>query len=390
MKIAFITTGLPTENHGAAISTGLIVEQLQSVGIDVDIYSISGKEQKTQKINERMYEIPEGLGTHFPKRVEQNIMAWEYMPDLSKYDLVHIYNSSPSPAINLRNWFFNVDVPTIVTYNNLNWVCTNWTKYLQDGCPPYGLFKTIAYSYKEGIGIPLLPIKLGLETTAKYLAKRADLVTVQTSGMKSVLENCGYTSANLDVVPNLLDNRFDIVPDTDNKIMYAGRLSEKKGVLDILNAFIEIETELVANWEFEIYGSGDLEQKIREQYTSHPHISLNYSPYNKLPEIYRNAAVLVHGSKYPEPFSRTWLEAMASETAIVASQNPSSQAVLSDFAELYNPFDPDDLKSTLRSVLEDKDKRIEMQREGKKAVEQYRPDTVIETYRSLYERVLSE
>ena len=301
----------------------------------------------------------------------------------SEYDIIHTYGFGVLPGVVLE-----ADVPVLGTANNLEWVCINWMGYLREGCPEYGVRDAIRLARQDGYGPLGLPLKLLFESSFKQLARRADGFTVQTPGMKTVLDRCGYNPSKLAVVPNLLDPRFEQEGTREeDRIIYVGRLAEKKGITDIVEAYLSLPASLRDRFQFDVYGSGPMEERVRELIAAeNGSISMEYCPHEELPDVYRGASVLVHGSKYPEPFSRTWLEAMASGTAIVCSENPSSTTVLDGIAEFYDPFDTPALRETLSTVLTDDERRSTMVDRGIEALPQYRPETVVDQYIDLYER----
>ena len=387
MKVALTSSSSPLKDGGAAESTRLISEGLRERGLEVDVFSTTGDKRKNVREREGVYKIPSGDTYPGPSRIGVNISTLRHI-DLSRYDIVHAYGLACVPGMILKSKISRNSPPILGTANNLNWICTNWTRYLEQGCPDYGLKKIVEYSLAEGYRLQL-PAKVGLEMVGKGLTKQGDYITTQTTGMKDIMMRCGYNGNQLEVVPNLLDDRFDISSDQPNRtVMFVGRLIERKGVVDIFDAFVDTEKTLSEEWELKIFGGGKLKPKLEKMAEKRDNVSVDYCPYVKLPEVYKEAAVLVHGSKYPEPFSRTWLEAMASETAIVASRNPSSEAVLSDCAELYDPFDKESLRDSLRSVLSNKEKRDRLREKGKMKVEEFRADKVVNAYVDIYERLL--
>lgn len=383
MKIAFISVGYyPEHPGGASVSTRLIVDELRRRGVEVTVFTTTGTGTRIREITEEHYELPNGTGYPLPDRVGKNYTALKHLPD-EEYDLIHVYGLGPLPGVVSR-----CSVPVLGTANNLEWVCINWTDYLRAGCPEYGLRYAISLARQDGYGA-LLPFKIGMEAVGKRLSKQADHLTVQTDGMSRILQRCGYPAGNLTTVPNLLDPQFEVdEAENDNELLYIGRLVDKKGAPDIVGAYTDLPAEIRENWAFRIFGNGPEKERIqRIASRSDSEISVEYCPYERLPEVYGRASVLVHGSKYPEPFSRTWLEAMASETSIVASENPSSRAVLSDSAELYDPFDKEDLRESLLSVLSEEAKRSRLRENALKSLENYRIETVVSSYLDIYEDI---
>jgi glycosyltransferase involved in cell wall biosynthesis len=388
MNVAFISTGYyPTHSGGASISTRLIVDQLRSLGHTVDVYTATGEGTDSQQIAEDHYEFPDGSGYVLPTRVGANYSAVRHLDDLSAYDVVHVYGAGTLPGVVVRS-----KTPVLCTVNNLAWVCINWSDYLRAGCPEYGLREAVTLAWQDGYSPLTLPLKLALEGTFKRLAKLADHFTVQTEGMRTILSRCGYPKTDLSVVPNLLDPQFLYDSNSNqDQILIVGRLIKKKGVDDIVRAYVDLPAKLRERFQLKLYGSGPLEDSITDlaQRTG-ADIEIGYTPYENLPAAYENASVLIQGSKYPEPFSRTWLEAMASETAIVCSENPSSRAVLGGIAELYDPFNPETLEHTLRNVLSDGNHRKKMATRGKTAVAQFEPTKVVSRYVTHYEQLVDE
>lgn len=381
MDVALVSTGYyPQHSGGASISTRLITDELRSAGHDVDVYTTTGSVRDCIQIDTNLYEIPSGSSYRLPKRIGKNYSAVRHLPDLEQYDVVHVYGLGTAPGIVLRS-----PIPVLGTINNLDWVCINWTEYLRAGCPTYGLRQAVSLAYRDGYG-PLIPLKLALEGTFKRIVKNIDHFTVQTEGMKSILARCGYNESSLTVVPNLLDERFLCEPEQSTKtIVSVGRLVEKKGVDDIASVFADLPLDLRDQWELKLYGDGPLADTIEELVANTgASIDIDYVPYEKLPSVYQDASLMIQGSKYPEPFSRTWLEAMASGTPIICSKNPSSKSVLGGIAEFYDPFDRSSLAQTLEELLLNAEKRKQMASSGKSAISKYKPERVVAEYRSLY------
>jgi glycosyltransferase involved in cell wall biosynthesis len=384
MRVAFVSTGYyPVHSGGASISTRLIVDQLRDAGHKVDVFTTTNDGTGLEQGRPDLRELPDGTASVFPRRFGKNHGVVRNLDGFSEYDIIHTYGFGVLPGVVLE-----ADVPVLGTANNLEWVCINWMGYLREGCPEYGVRDAIRLARQDGYGPLGLPLKLLFESSFKQLARRADGFTVQTPGMKTVLDRCGYNPSKLAVVPNLLDPRFEQEGTREeDRIIYVGRLAEKKGITDIVEAYLSLPASLRDRFQFDVYGSGPMEERVRELIAAeNGSISMEYCPHEELPDVYRGASVLVHGSKYPEPFSRTWLEAMASGTAIVCSENPSSTTVLDGIAEFYDPFDTPALREALSTVLTDDERRSTMVDRGIEALPQYRPETVVDQYIDLYER----
>lgn len=384
MKIAFLTKTLyPDYVGGGAISSRLIVDGLREQGIDVDVFTLMGDERRLEEVDRSRFDLPSGDLYHIPRPFGDIVSVYRHLPDMSEYDAIHVYGGEPLPGAVLRSG----DTPVVATMNTLMWACIDQERHLREpDTRMSGVMDAVRESWSAGYSrYKVLPQAL-LFSLGKRFAHGADRYTVQTEGMRDVVSACGYDDPS--VVPNLLDPRFDIDAGKDSlTIIFVGRLIERKGALDVVKAFADIPEEERERWSLEIYGDGPLREQIEEYAAANnidEAVSIGYCDYDDLPEVYRDAEIMVHASKYPEPFSRTWLEALASDTAIVCSRNPSSAAVLEGIAELYDPFDREDLAASLRFVMQEDARRQEMVDAGDDAIERYRAQAVVEQYIDLY------
>jgi glycosyltransferase involved in cell wall biosynthesis len=93
---------------------------------------------------------------------------------------------------------------------------------------------------------------------------------------------------------------------------------------------------------------------------------------DRLPAIYRAHDVLVFPSIWPEPFSLTLLEAMASGMAVVATPTGGSAEILRHEANalVFPPEDATACATHVRRLAEERDLRSRMQREARRTVEE--------------------
>jgi glycosyltransferase involved in cell wall biosynthesis len=385
MQVAFVTSEYPPDSPGGAgISSQLIVEGLRSHGVEVDVFALVGEVRKRIKTSPGVWELPDGMEYPVPKAIGENLSSFFHLPDLSSYDIIHVYNVRHLPACVIRS-----SSPVIATMNNHLWICIDPAQHLCDGLPECDIRHTHRYAKSEGYSGLQAVARTAIEYFGKSLARLADGFTVQTNGMKTVMHRCGYSSSEISVVGNILDPEFETSDKEKKKIIFVGRFRENKAPDMVIRAYANLSSQLRREWDLELYGDGPMEQRLKELIRDKgmTDTTLKYCPYEKLPEVYAEAGLLVHPSRYTEPFSRTWLEAMASETPIVCSENPSSRDILDHVAQFYDPFDVASLTDTLRTVLSDPYMRNEMRRAGREEIGRYRADVIIPEYIRVYQRL---
>jgi glycosyltransferase involved in cell wall biosynthesis len=104
------------------------------------------------------------------------------------------------------------------------------------------------------------------------------------------------------------------------RLLYAGRLSEDKGVLTALKAMLQVKDR--TRLSLSIYGKGEgaYEQMLKEFVHQHslPVTFHNATP-EEMPQVYRDHDALLFTSAWEEPFALTPLEAMATGLPVIGT-----------------------------------------------------------------------
>ena len=168
--------------------------------------------------------------------------------------------------------------------------------------------------------------------------------------------------------------REDSCKDPRIRLIFAGRISRIKGILDIIEAMANLRKEGYDLY-FDLVGMVDKSSGILEEMeTLSEKLGLNglvnYLGYrtagSQLLEEYRNSDVFVIASQASsEGFPRTLWEAMASSTPIVATAVSSIPAFTKGVVELAEPKNVNDFTNKLRIVLSNTERRKEMIRDGR-------------------------
>jgi glycosyltransferase involved in cell wall biosynthesis len=151
-----------------------------------------------------------------------------------------------------------------------------------------------------------------------------------------------------------LKNKYNISSDF---ILYVGGFSPRKNVRSILLAFSRIYKNLSKEYKVLILGSANDDHSYLISLCDTLNIIDNviftgYVPYEDLPFFYNSCSVFVYPSLY-EGFGLPPLEAMSCSVPVITSNLSSIPEVVGDAALLINPFDTEELKSAMETVLED-------------------------------------
>jgi phosphatidylinositol alpha-mannosyltransferase len=193
-----------------------------------------------------------------------------------------------------------------------------------------------------------------------------------------------YLPAEYRIIPNGIDVHY-FNPDgprrpefDDGKIniLFVGRLEERKGVDDLIQACALVKQDF-PDFRLIIVGPG---LKLRYQYELLAKMYIpdqvvftHYVPFDELPQYYRTADVFCAPATGGESFGIVLLEAMASGTPVVATNIPGYASVLTHGEEglLARPKDHRSIADALLTLIHDKNLRQKMANKGLNTAEKY-------------------
>src|SRR5262249_21987448 len=215
--------------------------------------------------------------------------------------------------------------------------------------------------------------------------------------------------SKVSVIHNALDERFAQTSGEEDRvrvleryqlndpfILYSGRIGPHKNLHRLIEAFAVLKSELA---EDELLKSLKL-IIIGDELSKHQYLRLTvvrsgvqqdvrffgFVPYSILRVFYRSAALFAFPSLY-EGFGLPPLEAMANQTAVLASNTSSLPEVLGDAALLVNPENVFEIARGMKSILFDQALREKLVARGLKQVTKFSwriaAERVIEAYKKV-------
>jgi glycosyltransferase involved in cell wall biosynthesis len=176
---------------------------------------------------------------------------------------------------------------------------------------------------------------------ARAVLRRARVVVAVSTALAEAAQRLGARTVR--VIPNGVDIPDDIGTDADPAtILYAGRLSKEKGVLELVAAARDLPLVVV--------GDGPLRSRVPA--------ARGFVPRNELDALYRSSAVVACPSRR-EGFGVACLEAMAYAKPVVATRVGGLQdlVVEGETGLFVPPRDPTALRAALQRLLADADER---------------------------------
>jgi glycosyltransferase involved in cell wall biosynthesis len=281
---------------------------------------------------------------------------------LDEIDLLHVHTPL-APVV-------DVDVPTVATIH---------TSIIEDG------------KHLDQGGLDALQFKLVERLASRRLIggqrDAADHVTTVAESVAEELDRY-YDIPGASVFANGVDpTEFDPVDPAidDGYLLYVGRLGQRKGVGDLLEAVAQLD-----GVDLRLVGQGPFAQRYREraeQMGIDDRVEfLGFVDREELIDLYRGATAFVLPSHY-EGLPTVLLEAMVCARPVVATAVSGCLDVIEDGENgvLVPPKSPDDIAEAVSELLADPDRRHELGRAARETVlDRYTWETVGSDYEALY------
>lgn len=224
---------------------------------------------------------------------------------------------------------------------------------------PYILPETVGRGYLERFlrDMPLIVRDSKVILTVSEYSKRDIIkffpfVNEEKIFVTPLAANKSYKPLNKTNCIEYIKNKYSI---DSPFILYIGGFSTRKNVKELIIAFNKIQKSLKKNYKLVLCGSIrdegiKLQELCKELLMDDKIIFTGFVPNDELPLFYNAAEVFIYPSSY-EGFGLPPLEAMSCATPVITSNLTSIPEVTKDCAILINPFDKDELASSILTLL---------------------------------------
>jgi len=214
----------------------------------------------------------------------------------------------------------------------------------------------------------------------------ADAITVPSKEMYDEYIKKGH---NVFYITNAINiSSFSTEEDRryDKQIIYAGRLSKEKGILDLL----AISEKLPKDVHLIIAGSGPEEQKVQDMSKKYHNIHyLGYQSKENTIKLIRGSDILVQPSIMEGGTSSTLLEAMACKTSIIATSVGGNKETVIHMKTAYvvTPNSPHEIIDAINYLFSNTDKQKTLSANAFDIVSSYDWEYVGKKYLDVYNAI---
>ena len=205
---------------------------------------------------------------------------------------------------------------------------------------------------------------------------------------KLVLMKEGVNEERISVVPAGLDTeRFSPMEkdremleklniDKDKKIvLFAGRLEESKGILDLAKAMQGINAILL------VAGSGPLKDEIKKQSKRIDIRLLDSIPYSDMPKVHNLADIFCLPSRptkrWEEQFGYVLVEAMSCGKPVISTTSGAIPEVVSDDRVLVGPGNVQGFHHLIKTILDNDELRKRLGKKNRERAETVFKDSIV-------------
>ena len=306
---------------------------------------------------------------------------------------MHAHNTFPLWSPSIFSAAREEGVPTVLTVHNYRLVCPSADLY-RDSHPcedclgrPIAWPSVLHSCYRES--------RLQTGTVAAMLAvnrargtwhRDVDAFIALTEFARSRLAQGGLPARRIHVKPNFIDPDPGPSSHPRSGLLFAGRLTEEKGVRTLVQA---LRTAELAHIDVRIAGSGPLEAELRAAAATMPNVHvLGRVSRAQILELMGRSIALVVPSEWYEGFPVTVAEAFATATPVIASRLGSLAEIVSDeTGVMFEPGDAGSLRAALTWAVDNAAVMAERGQSARRAFdESYAADANLSLLLSIYGR----
>ena len=272
-------------------------------------------------------------------------------------DVAYVHNTWFNASLSVFDILKEENIKTILKLHNFRYFCTRTffhKRHIKDNevCFACGQKKNKLRFFNKYYRNSYLKSLMVIFYGKRYFKVLQDddlKLLVLTQFHKNFLQNLGVNKEKITVLPNLINLNLESVYSSEsNYIVYAGRISEEKGIDELIRAFLDAN---LSNLTLKIIGNGPSINDLKKKYIGKPVDFINEISNADVLDIISKSKGVVTATKLYEGQPTLLCEA---STLGVPSFFPESGGISEffpkDYDLSYKQFDYVDLQNKLKML----------------------------------------
>ncbi len=364
LDVGFVPAEVPGASGTGAVRTSRLLIQRLSSYHDLTVYISSQMDASDADLpaTDRVEYVVHDSLSRLPHPLHEKIDTLQTELDaMERHDLVHSYSSAFIPIL------AQLETPTLSTLNSYLPVCpkADMMYHGERKCSGPALGKCAscipitALKRRQGLDAELRSsyVSFGQISFVRDSIAHADDVDAYHALSPHMVADYGSLSFprdRIEVIPHFYDESFATIdtqptsvpnPAERNdpiRLLYVGALQDIKGVDGLLRG-VRTLLDRGHDVRLEVAGTGPLETRLHEladdlELAADGAVKWHgYVDHDELPDVYDEADVFVYPGLLDEPFGRVLLEALSTRTPILASDVGSTEYIIGDAGQRFDP-----------------------------------------------------
>jgi glycosyltransferase involved in cell wall biosynthesis len=363
------------------------VKLLLDNGHEVEFWSVHNKDLP----GGLMGKISTTLSTHYSavsKAIASNKLR-SFKPDV-----VHVHNFFPQISPSIYDACLEENIPVVQTLHNYRLICPG-AMLMRDGkiceqCISGSPYQAVWYGCYRGskLGSLVVAHMVALHRNQGTWQQKVNRFIALTDFAKSKFIEAGFPSDKIAVKANFMHDPFLRMPRFNRKTpgfaLFVGRISQEKGIETLLQAWSELDDEILLL----VAGVGPLEGMLCNKKNV---IALGLQTTDEISRLMQQAAFLVLPSEWYEGFPLVLVEAFAHGLPVLASRLGGMADIIKDgdTGLLFEPVNAHDLAEKAKWLLKNSQQRQILGDNARRVfVEKYNSDQNYAELMVIYEDAL--
>jgi len=315
-----------------------------------------------------------------------------------KPDLVHIHNIYHQISPSILPVFKKYKLPVVMTIHDYKLICPNYKLFVNgkvcERCKKYKFYNAVLHKcLKNSFLASWIACKeMYFHKILRIYEKNIDLYISPSQFVKDKLAEWGFDKNKIKILSHFINpNEFQPNYESENYILYFGRLSVEKGVDILLEAMGKVQSNL----KLKIAGTGPEEKKLKNMAKKLRLKNVEFLGYKEKGELIKLAQkskFVIMPSIWYEVFGLSILESFALGKPVVGSNIGAIPELIKEGKTglLFEPGNSRQLADKIDKLNCQADNMVEMGKNARKMVEdKFGIEEYYEKIKEIYKNLLA-